>query len=56
MARELGIDFSICWAKLEDYRSHIFGSLVLNIEEENREKVCAFLSEQDVAFEVLERH
>ena len=53
MARELGKDFSICWAKLEDFRENVYGSLVLNIDEADREQVCNFLSSKKVAWEVL---
>ncbi len=54
MARELQRDFSICWAKLEDFRESIYGSLVLNIEEADKERVCAFLDSKNVCWEVLE--
>ncbi len=53
MARELGIDFSICWAKLEDFRENIFGSLIINIKEEDKEKVFTFLASKNVTWEVL---
>lgn len=54
MAKELNSDFSICWAKLEDFRDHVYGSLVLNIKEADRERVCAFLDEKNVRWEVLD--
>ena len=53
LARELDIDFSIVWAKLEDFRHDIYGSLVINIDEENKEKVCEYLNDKDVVWEVL---
>ena len=53
MARELGTDFSICWAKLEDFRENVYGSLVINVKETDRERVCAFLDEKKVYWEVL---
>ncbi|MDY3931223.1 MAG: methionine ABC transporter ATP-binding protein [Erysipelotrichaceae bacterium] len=53
MARELGIDFSICWAKLEEFRTDIYGSLVLNINEKDQDRVAAFLMEKGVSWEVL---
>jgi len=53
MARELGRDFSICWAKLEDFRENVYGSLVLNIEETDKEQVCNFLDAKRVSWEVL---
>lgn len=53
MARELGIDFSICWAKLEEFRENVFGSLIINIKDEDKNKVFAFLDEKKVSWEVL---
>ncbi len=53
MARELGIDFSICWAKLEEFRENVFGSLILNIQENDKEKVFEFLKSKNVTWEVL---
>ncbi|MBP3891546.1 MAG: methionine ABC transporter ATP-binding protein [Solobacterium sp.] len=53
MARDLDINFSICWAKLEDFRSHVYGSLVINVPTEEQEKVCAYLNKEHVLWEVL---
>ncbi|MBE5846089.1 MAG: methionine ABC transporter ATP-binding protein [Lachnospiraceae bacterium] len=53
MARTLQRDFSICWAKLEDFRENVYGSLVINVRKEDRESVCAFLDEKKVAWEVI---
>ena len=53
MARELGIDFSICWAKLEEFRENVFGSLILNIQEDDKERVFKFLESKHVTWEVL---
>lgn len=53
MARELGQDFSICWAKLEDFRENVYGSLVLNVREADKERVCGFLDREGVHWEVL---
>jgi D-methionine transport system ATP-binding protein len=55
MARVLNIDYSIVWAKLEDFRSSVYGSMVLNINEKDRERVCRYLDEMNVAWEVLEK-
>ena len=54
MARNLGIDFSICWGKLEDFRSNVFGSLVINVKQEDQKKVCDYLDRAKVVWEVLE--
>ena len=53
MARELGTNFSICWAKLEDFRSNVFGSLIINVREEDKERVCSYLDGKKVSWEVL---
>jgi len=54
MARKLDTDFSIVWAKLEDFRENVYGSLVLNIKEEDKERVFEFLRSHDVLWEVME--
>ncbi|MBQ1482269.1 MAG: methionine ABC transporter ATP-binding protein [Erysipelotrichaceae bacterium] len=53
MARKLDIDFSISWAKLEDFRSNVYGSLVINVKEEDKEKVIEYLDSVKVLWEVL---
>ena len=53
MARELGIDFSISWAKLEDFRSHVYGSLVITVDEKDKDRVTAYLDKVKVLWEVL---
>lgn len=53
MARALQSDFSICWAKLEDFREKVYGSLVINVREIDKERVCAFLNEKKVAWEEI---
>ena len=53
MARELDTNFSICWGKLEDFRSSVYGSLVINVKEEDKEKVLAYLDRTGVSWEVL---
>ena len=53
MARKLDIDFSISWAKLEDFRSNVYGSLVITIDEKDKEKVLNYLDSVKVLWEVL---
>ncbi len=53
MSQELHTDFNICWAKLEDFREDVYGSLVLNMDEKDLEKACAFLDSKDVTWEVI---
>jgi D-methionine transport system ATP-binding protein len=52
MARELDIDISIVWGKLERFRENVLGSLVVNISKENKEKICDYLSSRSIAWEV----
>lgn len=53
MARDLNIDFSIVWGKLEKFREDILGNLVINIDEKDKEKVIAYLEQREVGLEVL---
>ncbi len=53
MSRELNIDFSIVWGKLEKFRDDVLGSLVINIEEEDKERVINYLEKKNVILEVL---
>ena len=53
MARTLDTDFSICWAKLEDFRDNVYGSMVDNIRGEDRLKVLSFLDEKKVLWEEI---
>lgn len=54
MSRELNIDFSIVWGKLERFRDEILGGLVINIETKDKEKVLEYLNHKEVLLEVLE--
>ncbi len=54
MARELEIDFSIVWGKLEKFRSEVLGGLVININEEDKDKVIKYLESKDILLEVIE--
>lgn len=53
MARDLNIDYSICWGKLEDFRSNVFGSLVINVKKEDQDNICRYLDDKKVLWEVL---
>ncbi len=54
MSRELDIDFSIVWGKLEKFRNQVLGGLVINIDEKDRDKVLKYLEDKDILLEVLE--
>lgn len=53
MARDLDVDFSICWAKLEDFRKNVYGSLIINITDDDKFKVLEYLDQNKVKWEVL---
>lgn len=53
MARDLNVDFSIVWGKLEKFRDNVLGSLVINILEEDKEKVMNYLESKNVILEVI---
>jgi len=52
MARELDIDISIVWGKLERFRENVLGSLVVNVSTENKGKICDYLSSKSIVWEV----
>jgi len=52
MARELDIDFSIVWGKLEKYRQAVLGSLVVNVNEDDTEEVIKHLNQKGICLEV----
>lgn len=53
MARELDIDFSIVWGKLERFRDDVLGSLVINIEDSKYKSVSDYLNKRKVWWEVI---
>lgn len=53
MAREINVDFSIVWGKLEKFREDVLGSLVINIAKEDKEKVIKYLQDKNVILEVI---
>lgn len=53
MARELNVDFSIVWGKLESFRQEVLGSLIINIEEDKKDSICEYLSKKSILWEVI---
>lgn len=53
MARELDIDFSIVWGRLEKFREDVLGSLVINVREQDEERIFEFLKKQSISWEVI---
>ncbi|MBQ8616052.1 MAG: methionine ABC transporter ATP-binding protein [Clostridia bacterium] len=48
LARALDIDFSICWANLENFRESVLGSLIINVREADYEHVVSYLRKQNI--------
>lgn len=53
MSRDLNVDFSIVWGKLEKFRDNVLGSLVINILEEDKEKIINYLEDKNIILEVI---
>lgn len=53
MARELDVDLSIVWGKLEKFRDNVLGSLVVNLNMDDKEKVIDYLNKNEFQWEVL---
>ena len=53
MARETNIDFSIAGGKLEKFRENILVSLVINIEEKDKEIIYSYLKNKNIQWEVI---
>lgn len=53
MAREIGVDFSIVGGKLEKFRENVLGSLVININKEEKDNIISYLTNKNIILEVL---
>ena len=53
MARNLDIDFSIVFGKLEKFRDDILGSLIINVSSEFGENVKAYLNSANLRWEEI---
>jgi len=53
IARELNIDFSIVWGRLEKFRDNVMGSLIINVSEENKERILNYLDEKSIEWELI---
>ncbi|MCD7892460.1 MAG: methionine ABC transporter ATP-binding protein [Erysipelotrichaceae bacterium] len=53
LARALNIDFDICQGKLENFRAGIMGSLIINVKDEDKERVFHYLTEKEVLWEEI---
>lgn len=53
MARDLDMNFSIICGKLEKYREDMLGSLIINVDNDNREKIKDYLNWKKVRWEEI---
>ncbi|MDR0826614.1 MAG: methionine ABC transporter ATP-binding protein [Desulfovibrio sp.] len=53
MARSLDLSFSIVGGKLERYRDHVLGFLIINVACEHVERVCSYMTDKNLPWEVL---
>ncbi|MDB0441545.1 methionine ABC transporter ATP-binding protein [Clostridioides difficile] len=53
MARELNIDVSIIFGKLEQFKEDILGSLIINVSDKSGEKVKQYLTDKGIRWEEM---
>jgi D-methionine transport system ATP-binding protein len=53
IARELDIDFSIVWGRLERFRENVMGSLIINVSVENKDRILNYLDQKSIDWEVI---
>lgn len=53
MSRELSINFSIVWGKLENFNGSVLGSLVIHINPDHEEKIKDYLDKRGLKWEVI---
>jgi D-methionine transport system ATP-binding protein len=53
MARDLNVNFSIVWGKLERFRENVLGSLVIKVDEQWKETITSYLEKNKFQWEVL---
>lgn len=53
IARELDIDFSIVWGRLERFRDNVMGSLIINASVENKDRILKYLDQKSIDWEVI---
>lgn len=53
IARELDVNFSIVWGRLERFRQDVVGSLIINVNKIDFQKITEYLDEKSVGWEVI---
>lgn len=54
MAIKLNINFNIVWGRLEKINEHVIGSLVINIEKKDEEKIINFIKQENINWEIIQ--
>lgn len=54
MARALNVDFSIIGGRLERYREDVLGFLIINVRDEDLDKILKYLEENHLYWQVME--
>ena len=54
LAKECDVDFSIIGGKMERYKEHMIGSLVINIKAEKKEEVIDFFKRNGYKWEIID--
>jgi len=53
MSKELNVDFSIVWGKLENFSGNVLGSLVINVNPQDKENIESYLVNKGLNVEVI---
>ena len=54
MATDLGINFSIVGGRLERYRDHVLGYLIINVKGEDYSSVVEYLKSNNLYWEIVQ--
>lgn len=54
MGRDLQIDVRILGGEMEKFRDRVFGTIIINIDEQDEESVCEYLNNVDVTWRYLD--
>jgi D-methionine transport system ATP-binding protein len=47
------VNFSIVWGRLERFRQDVVGSLIINVDKIDFQKITEYLDEKSVGWEVI---
>lgn len=53
MSKDLNVDFSIVWGKLENFSGNVLGSLVINVNPHDKENIESYLVNKGLNVEVI---